>query len=830
MTESTPALSGAASSATKYDLARRHLLLSFPNLETSESGAEAVDRLVEGAIHHLLQGKPVSTMLAVVEVVAAIKAMAGLQYESVEIITALERLQAAGHVEFKHAEKRAFVLKESRYRVLCSDHEYREERLRTVRAEWFDDLRIRHQLDQRVLDDLWVGLDAFVAQLMNSFAAEAASFLYQSEDGGEARFAQIVEQNSPQISDFVRPENLALARAEFPRFLDAKRAGRADYLAHRLRGAFIFHLLSIDPAASALMRENVADKILYLDTNFLFRLFGFHGPTLAYGPQTVVGISRELNCRLLVAEETVHEFLRSLRSELNQIQRMPVNHDAYRRLIADHPGDEYSFMQAYYREYLGGRVKTADEFERKYTNVERILTDYGIEVDSDAELTEEDETNDAFRDLSSAINSWTNSKRPPDSVAHDAFMLQLVRQARGRRDKTAGKVKVWFLTYDRTLTAFSVRRAKSDQLPACLLASDWLQIARPFLPRTGNYDQSFVSMLRYPIAFEDPAVVPLEQMVEALNRLDRMQEVPTPVIAAMVSDREIVRRIRKAKEDGEVRQLVEVEAAAYAKRLETSVTRLEQDSKVLNERVDQLAQTSEEHRKRSEVAGDLAAQATSERDAAVAALERSRREHDERIASVKQQIEAAAEEKLRRAVEDAVRNTEVQVRQDFRRVRRNVICGAAWVSLLAIAAVILWRVPDARTPLGWLVTFTWVALGSYALAVFAQRGRSGDTLSKSADFSGIVSFLVLTLQTYNLLRGEHTRSDQPVRDSVAPLTRDATPPRARSSVADTSATPRITTDTTVPAAQVKPVGTSPTIGDTAGRPTGTARKPPSRPR
>src|SRR5688500_413696 len=31
---------------------------------------------------------------------------------------------------------------------------------------------------------------------------------------------------------------------------------------------------------------------------------------------------------------------------------------------------------------------------------------------------------------------------------------------------------------------------------------------------------------------EDPAVVPLEQMVESLNRLDGMQEVPTPVIAA----------------------------------------------------------------------------------------------------------------------------------------------------------------------------------------------------------------------------------------------------------------------------------------------------------
>jgi hypothetical protein len=764
----------------KFDQARRHLLLSFPNLESSESGNDAVDHLVEGAIHHLLADKSCSTMLGVVEVVAAIKKMAGLDYESAEIITALERLSAAGNIDFKHEEKRAFILRERRYRQLCEDHTYREERLRAVRSEWFEDLRLRHQLDDQALTELWSALDIFIAQLMNGFAAEAAWFLYQSEDGGGDRFAEVVEQRTPQIADVVSKSLLGVARAEFPRFLDARSAARTDYLAHRLRGAFVFHLLSVDPAASALMRENVADKTFYLDTNFLFRLFGFNGPTLAYGPQTIVSMSKDLNCRMVVAEETLHEFIRSLRAEIAGIQRHPVNHDSYRQLIANHPGDEYSFMQAYYREYLGGRVKSADEFERKYSNVERLLSEYGIEVDGDAELVEEEEASDEFKDLVSAINSWTNSKRPYESTAHDAFLMRLIRQHRGRRDKTAGSVKVWFLTYDRGLTAFSARRAKRDQLPPCLLASDWLQISRPFLPRTADYDRSFVAMLRYPVAFDDPSVVPLEQMVEALNRLDNMRELPTPVIAAMVSDREIVRRIRKAKDEADVKQLVEVESAAYARRLETSFERLEQDSKMLGERVSQLAQTSEEHRRRSEVASNLALQLTKERDQAAAELERVKRDAMDRESASARSAEQEMDRRLRSAIAETVTITERGLRAEFRTALRRVFCAVMWIAVVTAAGLALWLVPSARTPLGWAVTTCWLVLLSYALIVYAQRGRAGGMLSRSADYFGVIGFALVTLQCLGLL----PNSPGAARESDAALTTGVAPDPSPENISD----------------------------------------------
>ena len=253
------------------DAARRHLLLSFPALESGASGPEVVCKLVEAGVHEVLTGKAANSLLTVDEVRFAIKRMTDLDYDSSEVIAALARLESAGHVSFRHAERRAFVFSERRQKELNADLQYRQERMEAVRKEWCDDVALRHGLSDEQLKMLWVALDEFIARLMNTYAAEAAAFLYQAENGTE-RFAEVLSQRLPKISDVVAVDLIAVAEPEFKLFFDQPTAARTDYLVHRLRSAFHFHLLNIDPAASQLVQEHVSNKVFYLDTNFLFRL------------------------------------------------------------------------------------------------------------------------------------------------------------------------------------------------------------------------------------------------------------------------------------------------------------------------------------------------------------------------------------------------------------------------------------------------------------------------------------------------------------------------------------------------------------------------------
>lgn len=763
-----------------YDAARRHLLLSFPNLDASDSGHDALNRLVEGAVHHLLAEGHETTIITVTEVVDAIRAMSGLRYESAEVIAALTRLEKLGHVSFRHEAKRAFVFSERRHRDLCADAAYRRERLAAVRQEWGDDVRLRHDLSDEQVETLWIALEQFIALLMNNYAAEAAAVLYQTA-GGHERFAEVLAQRAPRIADVVQSELHEIARQEFPRFFEKTSAARTDYIAHRLRGTFVFHLLNLDPAASELVRENVSKKTLYLDTNFLFRLLGFDGPTKAYGPMAVVEMSRSLQCKLVVAEETVHEFLRRLRNEVRTLRANPITQEVSQRLIAEHPGDEYTFMRAYFREYLDGKIRTPDQFEQKYSNLTQLLREYGIEIDETAEIDEQDEKDDAILDLQSAFNTWTGQQRHPDGVAHDAFMLTFVREQRGRRDKRASEVKVWLLTYDRALTAFAVHRAGPDHLPVVMLAEDWLQIARPFLPRTADYDTSFVSLLQFPVAFDDPSLVKLNEMVEALQRLDNMRDVPAPVIAGMVSDGAMLNRIRLAQDQGAVQRLVEVQAAAYAVEQEKKVERLTQEKNELVDRVGQLEQVTDALRRREEAAKETAATVTGQRDDAAGRLEEVLRGLPDQIAAAQRAGEDASDRRWKERRKEE--------REQAWAILRGVGCAVLWFVLVAGLAWRVWTRPSAQTPLPLVVSVLTLCVASYALFVLARHGRKGDPVSKSADVAGVLTVILVYLQSTGILPSSPPETPGTVTQGPTTPDAGAAPPGAAGPVEPAATAP-----------------------------------------
>lgn len=738
-----------------YDNAKRHLLLSFPDLDASASGPDAVDHLIEGAIHHLLSTRAPGAILTVGEVVDAIRSMAGLHYEAAEVTASLSRLETASRVTFTNVEKRAFVFSERRYRELCQDAAYRAQRLSVVRQEWGDDLSRRHpELTSDQADALWAALDLFTAQLVGTFAAEAAAFLYQAE-GAHERFREVLDQRLPQIASIAPPDLRGVAEDELRRFFENTSAARTDYLANRMRASFVFHLLSLDPEASELVRENVSEKTLYLDTNFVIRLLGFDGPTLAYSPLAVLQMSKALNCRLVVAEETVHEFLRRLRQEVKEVRRNPISQEQFQRLVAAHPGDEFAFMQAYYRELLAGKVKTPGQFERKYSTVDVLLREYGIEVDADAEVDDEDLKSPEFLDLQSAFNQWTKSQRHPDNVAHDAFMVMLMRELRGRRDKRASTVRVWFLTYDRSLTSFSSRCAGPDQLPVVMLADDWIQIARPFLPRTAEYDASFVSLLRFPVAFEDPSVIKLSEMLEAVEKLDRFKDVPGPVMGAMVSDAAMLTRIRQARDEKTVAAIIEVEAAKYARTQEEQVARLAQQNAELSDRVGQLETITGEQREKNNQATDVAMTVTRERDAAVAAFETLNRDLPARLEAARRDGQRESDDRW----SQKIASVEDRMRGEMERRTRVFLCAVGWITQIAIAVGMFMRVPAARTGLGLVLLILTFALGTYALAVYARHGRDGNALSKSADWTGVISLLLLLAQALGLLQSADQHPD-----------------------------------------------------------------------
>jgi hypothetical protein len=408
------------------------------------------------------------------------------------------------------------------------------------------------------------------------------------------------------------------------------------------------------------------------------------------------------------------------------------------RVIAQQPGDEYAFMRAFYTEVLNGQVRSADQFQNKYTNLKLLLEHYGIAIDANAEISDEDAGRPAFLDLISRLRSSLRFERHPDSLAHDAFLLTLIREQRGKRDKGAGSVKTWILTYDRTLTRFDVRESSDETLPVCLLADDWLQIARPFLPRTDDYDRSFVAMLRHPLVAEAGNLVPLAEMAEALQRLDAVRDTPAPVLAAMVSDATMMQRVRAARDQEAVRVLVDTEAVKYAKHLEDIQGRIVQQNRELTERVERVEKLAADFKEKLAETGGQVTGVTRERDEAKAILQREQDKFPTLIEEARDQARSDANKAIELKIDAAVRDALLK-RETLG--RRRLTCGVVASVLTIIVVGSLWKYPSARSVPGIALAIPVLAVTWYAAYVWAKHGVTDRAQTKVAEVASIVALL-----------------------------------------------------------------------------------------
>jgi ABC-type multidrug transport system fused ATPase/permease subunit len=742
--------------ASTFDPARavRHLLLSVPDVDVVHSGMDVVDSLVEGAMAQLVSRHGLERLYSASDVTTAIHEYAGLTYERAELVSCLERLSTRGKIHFRDEGHRAFVVSEDAYRAARELFMSRMAAWDTVRSTWLDRVMRRHQIEAGQAAALWEGIDTFTAELINGYGAEAAAFLYADDGSGQTRFYEALSHNAPKISDHV-PSGLAeIAHAELLEFFNPDDPAATEYIAGRLRASFFFHLLSVDPEASRLVREHVASKTLYLDSNFIFRLLGFHGLAPSYGPMTAVEVSRQLECRLVVAGETINEYIRVVRAAEHQLKATPIRSDTYLNIAATRPVHEGEFMATYYRELVSGRVKNVSEFVLRWTNVRVHLEEWGIAIEEDTFLDEAERDSEAFRDAASQLSQWHRSDKSPEAVDHDMYMLRHLGRLRGPLQTTPAAASHWFITYDRHLTRYSAYYATEGQPPSVILADDWLQVVRPFLPRTDDYAKSFVVMLKNPLLYSG-ATVPFAHIAGSLARLERFTELPTRVVSAMLADAQFVRAFSFAERDDEARDLLEVKLKEIADEVAEANERLHQR---LGDTLGQLEQL-QRHVDEVRDARDEALQREQQARASAAVETRRSADAITHLAGQLDEERRAAAAAVNDAIATTAAATAAAVRAENKRQVRTYVSAAAGLSVTLAAVFYTVAAWGTLTLPHVAILAAWVAVTWTVLVVW---GKGWSTLwTAVGGIIALTTLLYLTVENWSSASVQGADGGQP---------------------------------------------------------------------
>jgi hypothetical protein len=494
-----------------------------------------------------------------------------VELELSEIRAARDRLRLAGHLNREGAQLALMP-------VMHADLDARRTRWESAEALALEDweVALRSEFTWLTTEDVQIlirDLRPWLDRVISQHGADGGFLLYPQNP----RAAALVESLANLDLNFLpacRPELAGVRTAAFRLFVREPSLSQREFLGRLLNTGFYATVLSLDPRAQELARQEASGTVLYFDTNFLYGLLGVGGASEAFAAKRLVELCRELGMSLRVSPWTVDELRTSIAKSRHDVGKVQNTRRAA-AVMAQLSGEK-GFAPAYWRE-LRDQGTDADSFFGKFDHFSRFLEAYGIEEHPEGYQEIEEEAA-AVRDYTSPLEGmYGPGARPRVVLEHKAKMRLLVEWLRSQtRPAGYSEVRYWFVTESTSLPTYArlpVDDVVRPQYPFCVLSSTWAQIVRAMVPRTADLDQVLVGLLASPyVGYKSAATGDQQVALERVAaRMDSLEDVPPSVAIAVVTDRAMASKIGQEVDEAAVRRLVQDAISTKAAELEAQI-------------------------------------------------------------------------------------------------------------------------------------------------------------------------------------------------------------------------------------------------------------------
>ncbi len=532
---------------------------------SSDAARDYVDSLVEHLCIHALAKLPPGFRRSDA-IFKQVCALTGIRFEYAQVLQGLRRLAMRGEIAERNGsndDAAEFLIQTEKISDLSKQHREFVTFEQQVIAGWKQELFDRYSnLTESDFEALLADLKSLSLRIYSQISVQNA-FLYFSERNDLHELLEKVEAKT--IDDILpqRENKVADIRAiELPRFFLSAPPDRQQYIAKQVNAFFALRMMQLDPQCVELVTQQVTGGVIFIDTNFIYRLLGINGNAeLKKATEKLVETSQRLGYTVVVSPRTIEEYKTSLDTSYRRMsgyERIPLSvAQAAREAVLD--TDFITHFMRVYAEKQGLITPTA--YFAFYGNIESLLkTQYGIEVERQYDRhirTHKDDLASEEARLRNAVWEWTP---PHDSIVeHDAHMRLLVLLFRqGSEDLSPLETRCWFLTCDTKLVKYDrIRRMKEKlKVPFCILASQWAMLLSPFSITSEEYILAQAAVLESQI-FRLFALPSSETIQEIMARMLIHEGYPPEIAARILLDSSFVRAFSKAKTETEKTQIFE---------------------------------------------------------------------------------------------------------------------------------------------------------------------------------------------------------------------------------------------------------------------------------
>jgi hypothetical protein len=516
-------------------------------------------------------------------------------------------------------------------RIAAIKHE--EEAVRTAWAA-----EIQNTTPKLPVDKAWSALTEVLRRLFRRHGLQTLSLIEVSALRADAEDRSIRADISEICKAEVYSQDADSLESCILGFIQGVRAdqARASFIAHLADSTVSYYSLTVSPDVAARLRAKLLPLDIFLDTDVLFGLIGLAEPEttdIARELAAAVG-ENQLPLTLRFHEGSEAELRRSFSGTASNLRARywpPAVSRAAARVR------NINTVMRLYHERNAESAISPDSFLAPYEHVDIIIRERGAVPYREAHEIVMQERYDLLHDYTAYLMERSRQK-PYETLMHDVTLLSTVRRLRVAA-KSSLEARALLVTNDVMLHLFEARSARQQHRQPCtVMPRQLLQLLRPFIPSTPDFDRSFAETFSAAEfrSIDGRAASATGKLIEILAAYKDLTE---ETASAMLANDMLLGKLQAAAGEDEIAALVESALAA-----ENASLQAERDT---------LAARIERHE------GELAALASK-------AVEEARQQHEaemKMLAVQREEAAAAARDAMERAMEG---NTKIELLSNSR--------------------------------------------------------------------------------------------------------------------------------------------------------------------
>ncbi len=370
-----------------------------------------------------------------------------------------------------------------------------------VKEEWFQSIKeINPQIPEKEMDQLWKCLQSYMAKAFRRHGVQTIQLLNPTipfDDEARKHLSTYLDEAMRECYPGIAQDT---SKNLIRLFFKSSTPKRTKYLVQLLDGTFTFFALTVDKETSLYLKKSIKPLAIFLDTNFIFGILDLHSnPFNDISFELLEVIKKhKLPFNIYYHEETLNELRRTIAISGERLRKHKWSQSLSRAAVVN---NQLSGIELRYHEKNAQTPIDPEIFVSKYEHITELLRDQGFKIYrvSNSNTLKDEQRFRLVAEYEAFVSKYRpNRPKPYEALNHDVAVWQTVMDLRKKGDSPLD-AGAFFLTADYNFYSFDWQNLrKKESLGAVILPNQLMQILRPFIPATEDFDQHFVETFAIP--------------------------------------------------------------------------------------------------------------------------------------------------------------------------------------------------------------------------------------------------------------------------------------------------------------------------------------------